>query len=91
MNSCCRVTLHVAESDGALLHVDSENAAALSIGGEIYSVETQPYEGEYVVTPSEETQTLPTARKRLEQNVIVEPIPSNYGRISYSGSVITVW
>lgn len=87
----CRVTLHVAESDGALLHVGSSDAAALSIGSEIYSVETQPYEGEYVVTPSEETQTLPTARKRLEQNVIVEPIPSNYGRISYSGSVITVW
>lgn len=89
--SCCRVTLHVAESDGALLHVGSSDAAALSIGADIYSVETQPYEGEYVVTPSEETQILPTARKRLEQNVIVEPIPSNYGRISYSGSVITVW
>lgn len=89
--SCCRVTLHVAESDGALLHVGSSDAAALSIGGEIYSVETPPYEGEYLVTPSEFTQTLQTARKRLEQNVIVEPIPSNYGRISYSGSVITVW
>lgn len=81
MNSCCRVTLHVAESDGALLHV----------GGEIYSVETPPYEGEYIVTPNENTQTLETRGKRLAQNVIVEPIPSNYGRISYSGSVITVW
>ena len=90
MNSCCRVTLHVAESDGALLHVDSDNAAALSVGGEIYSVETPPYEGEYVVTPSEETQTLPTARKRLEQNVVVAPIPYYYGLITYNGSTITV-
>ena len=91
MNSCCRVTLHVAESDGALLHVGSSDAAALSIGGEIYSVETPPYEGEYIVTPNENTQTLETRGKRLAQNVIVEPIPQNYGRISYSGSVITVW
>ena len=87
----CRVALHVAEADGASLHIGGDDAESLHIGAEIYSVETQPYEGEYVVTPSEETQTLPTARKRLEQNVIVEPIPSNYGRISYSGSVITVW
>ena len=87
----CRVALHVTEPDGALLHVGSDDAAALSIGGEIYSVETPPYEGEYLVTPSEFTQTLQTARKRLEQNVIIEPIPSNYGRISYNGSVITVW
>lgn len=85
----CRVALHVAESDGALLHVGSSDAAALSVGGVIYSGES--YDGEYTVTPSEETQTLQTSGKRLNQDVIVEPIPSNYGRISYSGSVITVW
>jgi hypothetical protein len=91
MNSCCRVTLHVAESDGALLHVDSDNAAALFVGGEVYGGHVPAYEGEYTVTPSEQEQTLETSGKRLAQNVIVEPIPSNYGRISYSGSVITVW
>ena len=72
--NCCRVTLHVAESDGALLHVGSSDAAALSVGGEIYSVETPPYEGEYIVTPNENTQTLETRGKRLAQNVIVDPL-----------------
>lgn len=91
MNSCCRVSLHVTESDGALLHVDSDDAAALSVGGEVYGGNIQPYEDDYIVTPSEQEQTLETSGKRLAQNVIVEPIPSNYGRISYSGSVITVW
>jgi len=91
MNSCCRVALHVAESDGALLHVGSSDAAALSVGGEVYGGHVPAYEGEYTVTPSEQEQTLETSGKRLAQNVIVEPIPSNYGRISYSGSVITVW
>ena len=91
MNSCCRVSLHVTESEGALLHVGSDDAAALSIGGEVYGGSVPAYEGEYIVTPSELMQTLDTSGKRLAENVIVEPIPSNYGRISYSGSVITVW
>lgn len=90
MNSCCRVTLHVAESDGALLHVDSDNAAALSIGGEIYSVETPPYEGAYEATPSQETQVFATAGKRIEENFTVNPIPWYYGLITYNGSTITV-
>lgn len=50
-----------------------------------------PYHGEYEVTPSEEEQVLETAMKTLSQNVVVNPIPSNYGRISYNGSVITVY
>ena len=79
MNNCCRVALHIKEADSVSLHV----------GGVIYSGES--YEGEYNVTPSEVTQTLQTRGKRLNQNVVVEPIPQNYGRISYSGSVITVW
>lgn len=85
------MALHVAESDGALLHVGSSDAAALSVGGEVYGGNIQPYEDDYIVTPSEQEQTLETSGKRLAQNVIVEPIPSNYGRISYNGSVITVW
>lgn len=87
----CRVALHVAEAGGASLHVDSGNTAALSVGGEVFGGNVPQYEGEYQVTPSDFLQTLDTSGKRLVQNVIVEPIPSNYGRISYSGSVITVW
>lgn len=86
-----RVTLHVLQPDSVHLSVGNSGGMALAVGAEIYSVETPPYEGEYIVTPNENTQTLETRGKRLAQNVIVEPIPSNYGRISYSGSVITVW
>lgn len=84
MNSCCRVTLHVAESDGALLHVDSDNAAALSIGGEIYSVETPPYEGAYEADALFREQLFPTANKRMLQDFAVHAInyteaPNEYG------------
>ena len=53
-------------------------------------VDTPPYTGDYEVTPSAETQTLDTAGKRMTNPVIVNPIPSNYGLITYNGAVLTV-
>ncbi len=49
-----------------------------------------PYYGEYEVTPADEAQTLATAGKRLAYDVTVNPIPSNYGKITWNGSVLTV-
>lgn len=89
--SCCEVELHVAQIDGVSLSVGKSDVTALTVGSEIYNIDTPPYEGEYLVTPSESPQTLVTSGKRLDQDVVVEAIPSNYGRIAYNGSVITVW
>lgn len=48
------------------------------------------YEGPYEFTPTQETQTAYTANKVLTENIIINPIPSNYGLITYNGSVLTV-
>lgn len=48
------------------------------------------YTGAYIVTPTEETQTLPTEGLMATHNVVVNPIPQNYGRITWNGSIITV-
>lgn len=48
------------------------------------------YEGEYTVTPSAVAQVLPTAEVWLTDNITVQPIPQNYGLITYDGSIITV-
>lgn len=58
-----------------------------STGVAVYS---NPYSGVYEVTPSTETQTLYTKDKSLAENVVVNPIPSNYGLITWDGSTITV-
>lgn len=50
----------------------------------------EPYTGETEVTPSEETQVLFTAGKVVEQNIKINPIPSNYGLITWNGSILTV-
>lgn len=50
----------------------------------------EAYEGNYEITPSEELQTLPTANRMLARNIVVAPIPQNYGRITYSGGGIII-
>jgi hypothetical protein len=48
------------------------------------------YSGQTHVIPSQREQVLSTAGKRMTENVTVEPIPSNYGLITWDGSVLTV-
>ena len=50
----------------------------------------EPYTGEYEVTPSQETQTLNCAGLQMSENVVVHPIPSNYGLITWNGAALTV-
>lgn len=63
----------------------SFNAGYSAVGGNI-----PKYTGEYEVTPTQQTQTLLTEGLKMTANVVVNPIPSNYGLITYNGSVITV-
>lgn len=74
-------------------HIGLANAPAQRIGaGNAYqiTVGADPYKGEYVVIPSQERQTLQTKHLSMAENVTVEPIPSNYGLITYNGFGITV-
>lgn len=49
------------------------------------------YSGGYYVMPSEDEQRLSTAGQQLEQDVIINPIPSNYGRIVWDGVTLRVF
>lgn len=48
------------------------------------------YEGEYRFTPSSEPQVIPTGGKTLTLDIVVDPIPDNYGLITWNGSSLTV-
>lgn len=50
----------------------------------------EPYTGETEFTPTEETQVVPTQNYFMTSNITINPIPSNYGLITWNGSVITV-
>lgn len=53
-------------------------------------VERPAYEGDYTVTPSAEEQVLNTRNLRMTDNITINPIPNNYGLITWNGSTITV-
>ena len=48
------------------------------------------YTGQTEITPSEETQILQTESTTVLQNIIINPIPSNYGKITWNGATLTV-
>lgn len=53
-------------------------------------VDRDPYEGEYVVTPGADAVVLPTKNLWMRDNITINPIPSNYGKITWNGAVMTV-
>lgn len=67
---------------------DSSSPFTLTIGdGE---TEYPVYEGATVFTPTRQTQTVVTARKVVLDNITINPIPRNYGLVTYNGSIITI-
>ena len=58
---------------------------------EVHSSDMPWYDGPTEIIPSEETQVLPTSGKGTASNIIVNPIPANYGRIAWNGTALTVY
>ena len=81
--SASNVTLHSKVTD-------SKVVKRADVGASYTVISAPSYEGNYIFTPTEEEQIVPTEGTRLSQNIIINPIPSNYGRITWNGSVLTV-
>lgn len=57
---------------------------------QILPVYPPQYTGPTVITPTTSEQVLQTADKAILTDIIIEPIPSNYGLITWDGSTLTV-
>lgn len=88
----CNVVLEIAAEDGIEFSIaDNQDTAVLRIGNPLIIRDPDPpYEGPYTVTPSASRQTLATRGYAMTGNVVIEPIPQNYGLVSYNGSIITI-
>lgn len=75
-----------ASFSGRTIEADAE----LTTNVTHYHSEYPDYEGETVFTPTEYTQTIPTGHTVLLSDITINPIPSNYGRITYSGGIISI-
>ena len=48
------------------------------------------YDGPTEVTPTQEAQVLATNQTQLRSNITIAPIPENWCRFSWDGSIITI-
>lgn len=90
MSRCCCATLTVEESGSAALTVSEGGNAALAISGSMYAVGPPLYTGPYEFTPTQFSQVVEIDGKRAEGDITINPIPSNYGLITWDGSALTV-
>ncbi len=84
----CAGRIRARITPGATIHATI--AQGQTIGASIDKARDALYEGAYEVTPSNVAQTLPTDGRYLRSDITINPIPSNYGLITYNGSTITV-
>ena len=82
--------LRVSDPDPVVLGLGEEQEAVLTAEPAVYVSIADYYEGPYTVTPDETMQTLPTDNKTALHDIVVNPIPSNYGRITWNGTTLTI-
>lgn len=87
-----QVKLKVDESETqyGLRVADNNVPISLGVSTQIVAGASPAYDGPYSVTPSEAVQTLATTELRMTDNITINPIPNNYGLITWNGSTITV-
>lgn len=91
MPSCCNVELVVQEDAATDLDVADERTIEWESSEYVpYRPVIDEYHGAYSLVPAPTAQTLDTAGLLMLENVTIEPIPSNYGLISWDGAALTV-
>ena len=53
--------------------------------------DVEQYRGDTDVTPSDHVQVLHTSGLMLNEDIVINPVPDNYGRIAWNGSYLTVY
>ena len=80
-----------SDTEALIVGVSSDSAAVpVQIGAAYGAGDYDLYDGPYTVTPGPQAQVLETAGKAMREDVTVEPIPTNYGLITWNGSFLTV-
>lgn len=70
--------------------VSADDVSLMEVKIERMSYPAKRYEGSYEFTPTDEAQTIAIAGQIAEQNITINPVPQNYGRIEWNGSTLRV-
>jgi hypothetical protein len=84
------ITLTVNTNETAVLNVTGSESVGLEAEPSILIDRSTIYEGAMEWTPSAQAQTIEIANKKALDNIVINPIPNNYGLITWNGSILTV-
>lgn len=84
------ITLTVNTNETAVLNVTGSESVGLEAEPSILIDHSTIYEGAMEWTPSAQAQTIEIANKKAQDNIVINPIPNNYGLITWNGSILTV-
>lgn len=86
------VVFHATFTSSETFNASFTSDATFAAGfGEVIKIADVPvFGGPYEATPSNVAQIIPTSQMLMTENFTVNPIPSNYGLITWDGSVLTV-
>lgn len=88
------ITVPMTASTDVVVFPARLSVSSLEISSELgvrYEVSDKPYyRDDYEVTPSDEMQILHVANMAMIHDIVINPIPSNYGKVTYNGQIITI-
>lgn len=91
MTSCTCARVRVDDAASAALRVGDPPAVTFGTGEYVpYVPQMDEFPGPYEVTPTNVAQTLATRGLLSTADIVINPIPSNYGLIQWNGAVLTV-
>lgn len=87
---CCCLDLELEESALTLEVADDALVWGTDEYVRVVTSDADEYDGPYEATPAATAQTFPTTGKLMVREFTVNPIPSNWGLITWNGSTLTV-
>lgn len=86
-----QVDLSIGDESSVDLTVDDADEVDLSLSEQINIINPDvAFSGPYEYTPTQSSQYISIEGLVATSNITINPIPSNYGLITWNGSVLTV-
>lgn len=84
------VKVDVVVDDCVTASVSEDEIISASADVVVTHAQADYYDGEYAITPQAEEIVLGTKDKLMSEDVVIAPIPNNYGLITWDGATLTV-
>lgn len=85
-----RISVSVEEPEDITLEVSEDAPVAISVSGVVEVPVADTYAGPYEFTPGDLQQIIHIQGLMAVSDITINPIPNNYGKISWNGSTLTV-